>query len=82
MMTESPETLEGRILAHRKILARVLAMLAAGRGGAELLEDIKDRRHLELHEEDPGAVPDPGLAVEGAVADEMRLVLELARASR
>jgi len=81
-MTESPETLEGRIIAHRKILARVIAALAAEKGGAELLDYLKDRRHLQLHEEDPGAVPDPGLAIEGAIADEVRQVLELARSGR
>ena len=78
-MTETPETLEGRIMAHRKILARIVQALASGPGGPELLDDLKDRRHLELHAEDPGAVPDPALAIEGAIADEMRQVLDLAR---
>jgi len=81
-MTETPETLEGRIIAHRKILARVIAAMAAGKGGPELLDYLKDRRHLEFHEEDPGAVPDPGIAIEGAIADEIRQILELARSRR
>lgn len=81
-MTDTPETLEGRILAHRKILARVLQVLASGKGGESLIEDLKDRRQLELHEEDPGAVPDPALAIEGALADEVRQVLDLARSGR
>ena len=79
-MTDMPETTEGRILAHRKILARILQALATGKAGPELLDDLKDRRQLELHEEDPGAVPDPALAIEGAIADEMRQVLDLVRA--
>jgi hypothetical protein len=81
-MTDTPETLEGRILAHRKILARMLQVLASGKGGESLIEDLKDRRQLELHEEDPGAVPDPALAIEGALADEVRQVLDLARSGR
>lgn len=81
-MAETPETTEGRILAHRKILARILHALAAGKGGADLIDELRDRRQLELHEEDPGAVPDPALAIEGAVADEVRQVLELARSGR
>jgi hypothetical protein len=79
-MTDTPETTEGRILAHRKILARILHALAAGRTGPDILDELKDRRQLELHAEDPGAVPDPALAIEGAIADEMRQVLDLARA--
>ena len=81
-MTETPGTTEGRILAHRKILARILHALATDKGAAELLDELRDRRQLELHAEDPGAVPDPALAIEGAVADEVRQVLELARSGR
>jgi hypothetical protein len=81
-MTETPETIEGRLLAHRKILARLLQAVANGKGGPELLAELKDRRQLELHQEDPGAVPDPALAIEGAVADEIRQVLDLARSGR
>jgi hypothetical protein len=81
-MTETPETLEGRVIAHRKILARLVAAVASGTGGPEILDYLKDRRHLELHDEDPGAVPDPGMAIEGALADEVRQVLDLARSGR
>lgn len=81
-MSETPETLEGRVIAHRKILARVIAVLTSGKGGPELLDYLKDRRHIESHEEDPGAVPDPGIAIEGAMADEVRQVLDLARSGR
>jgi len=81
-MTETQDTLEGRIIAHRKILAQVVAAVASGGGGPEILDYLKDRRHLELHEEDPGAVPDPGLAIQGAIADEVRQVLDLARSGR
>jgi hypothetical protein len=81
-MTDTPETIEGRLLAHRKILARLLQAVTAGKGGPELLDELKDRRQLELHQEDPGVVPDPALAIEGAIAEEIRQVLELARTGR
>ena len=81
-MADSPETLEGRILAHRKILARIVAAMAEGPNGVDLHAALNDRRHLELNDEDPGAVPDPGLAIEGAIADEVRRVLDLARSGR
>lgn len=81
-MTMTAETLEGRIIAHRKILARLLAAVADGGGGPGILDDLDDRRHLELHEEDPGAVPDAAFAIEGALADEVRQVLDLARTGR
>jgi hypothetical protein len=81
-MAETPETLEGRLIAHRRILARLVQAVASGESGPALLDDLDDRRRLDLHAEDPGAVPDPALAIQGAVAEEIRQVLALARPGR
>lgn len=69
--------LEGRLLAHRQILGAIVAELSAREGGAERITDLLERRQVfQGFEEDPGAVPDPGMAVEAALSDEMRLVSE------
>ncbi|KAA9010451.1 hypothetical protein [Histidinibacterium aquaticum] len=70
------EALEGRILAQRKVLARILAHLNA----AELDTFLSDRDHIEAHEEDPGSDPDGSFALEHALADELsKLRDEVAR---
>lgn len=80
-MTVTLETLEGRILAQRKVLARLVAALE-GRPGEELREYLRDRSHMIGDEEDPGAVPGEGLSIEGALADEMHHISEAAEAHR
>ena len=71
-MPETPETLEGRVLAHRRVLAALL-----GRH-PDLHDTLREMAEAPLHEEDPGAVPDPAFATEGALADEARRLLDLA----
>lgn len=78
--TESRETLEGRLLAQRKVLARIVAVLARGDHDRDVLDWLRERAHARLQEEDPGAVPDAGFAIEGALADEIGRVLALAEA--
>lgn len=75
-MTETPETLDGRLLAQRKLLARIVAAM-----DSEALDAfLADRDHLEAHEEDPGIEPDSTYAVESALADELRAIAaEVAR---
>ena len=69
------ETLEGRLFAQRKVLARLLAELKS----ADLDAFLAERDHVEAGEEDPGAIPDPAFAVEAAMADEIRQIREAAR---
>lgn len=73
----SNESLEGRLLAHRQILAAIVAELSAREGGASAIEELfRSRETFQDGHEDPGAVPDPGLAIEAALSDEMRRVAE------
>lgn len=75
MAAMSNESLEGRILAHRQILGAIVADLAASGGGTGRVADLlRSRENFQDGHEDPGAVPDPGLAIEAALSDEMRLV--------
>ena len=80
-MTVTIETLEGRLLAQRKVLARLVATFE-GPAGDDLREYVRDRSHMSGHEEDPGAVPGEGLSIEGALADEMHHISEAAEAHR
>lgn len=78
MSPSSPEALEGRILAQRKILVELLARFA--RTDPSVLQALEDRAVFRDHEEDPGvADPSPEFAIEAAVAEEVRLILEGAR---
>lgn len=72
------ETLEGRLLAQRKVLARLLVELQ----GDALDDFLAHRDHVEEYSEDPGAVPDPAFAVEAAMAEEIRLIREAAERFR
>ncbi|SIQ04030.1 hypothetical protein SAMN05421641_10323 [Paracoccus thiocyanatus] len=71
--------LEGRLIAQRRILMRLLGGLPA-ESRAGLLDWLEERAVLRDGQEDPGAVPAEGAALELALADEMRLMRqELAR---
>ncbi|ROT97751.1 hypothetical protein [Histidinibacterium lentulum] len=67
----STDAFEGRLLAQRKILARLLTHL----GDAELRAFLEERSQLSAHEEDPGSDPDPAYALESALAEEMQAIL-------
>ena len=68
--------LEGRLLAHRKLLARLLAGCPA-ETRAEIREWLAGQEVLPDGQEDPGAVPDEGLAVELALSDELGRISRL-----
>lgn len=72
----TPETIEGRLIAQRKILARLIALLPEGAGRDALFDHLALREVMADGQEDPGAVPAPGVAIELAVADENRLILQ------
>ncbi len=71
-MSVSVEALEGRLLAQRKILARILMQL----GDTRLDEFLSARDHFDGGDEDPGSEPDPSYAVEAALAEELRSLAE------
>ncbi|MGZ9811821.1 hypothetical protein ACXN5S_15260 [Pseudoroseicyclus sp. H15] len=72
-MTISNETLEGRILAQRKLLVRIVAALDS----PEIDAFLAERDHVELQSEDPGADPDPAFSIEQSLADELKLIRRL-----
>ncbi|WP_347267782.1 hypothetical protein [Paracoccus sp. (in: a-proteobacteria)] len=65
--------LEGRVIAHRRVLMRLLA-LAPPAAQAGMLDWLEERQLMHDGQEDPGAVPAEGAALELALADELRLL--------
>ena len=77
MDTTSPQTNEGRIIAQRKVLALVLSRLA--QSDPSILDALDGQTVPQGYEEDPGVEPSIEFAIENAIADELRLILEAAR---
>ena len=73
MTDTNPSALEGRILAHRRILSRLIAALPE-QDRAPLLDWMSAREVMRDGQEDPGAVPTEGSALELAMADEFSRV--------
>lgn len=78
-MSHSTATLEGRLMAQRKLLARLIAALQTGRGADDVVAFLEEHVQFQAHEEDPGAVPSEELSIEFAIYDEMRLILDASR---
>ena len=77
MDATSPQTNEGRIIAQRKVLALILSRLA--QSDPSVLDALDGQTVPSSHEEDPGVEPSLEFAIENAIADELRLILEAAR---
>jgi hypothetical protein len=77
MMTRlSEETFEGRLIAHRRLLAMIIVELSAEGRGETLLSFLRQRDVLQDGQEDPGAVPTEALDFALAIADEFLQVEE------
>lgn len=74
----SAESLEGRIIAHRKLLALLVAHLPQGAQAAAVRTFLDERSAVQDGQEDPGAAPTLENALLLAQADELRLIAERA----
>lgn len=73
--------LEGRILAHRRLLAQLLAILPEAEW--KLMADwLSESTLLQDGQEDPGAVPIEGLELELTMAEEYRELAALTQGLR
>lgn len=70
------QTLEGRLLAHRRVLQLIVAELATIPAGERLGAQLQARSTFQDGQEDPGAVTGIGTALELAVAEEIRAIAE------
>ena len=70
---------EGRLIAHRKLLARLLAA-SSEEMQLKVGAWLSARESLADGQTDPSAVPDDGLALEIAMSDELHEISEMAHA--
>ncbi len=80
MSTLTANDLEGRLNAHRELMIDILAAMIGGEVTiTQFLRRLRDDATFKANEEDPGAIPDIGFAIENAAARELRTILEAAR---
>jgi len=70
------EAVEGRLLAHRRILQLIVGEIAGGMAGERIEALLRERSTLQDGQEDPGAVESAGMGIELAVAEEFRRIVE------
>ena len=78
------DILEARILAHRRLLIGLVAMLAEDQRYRAGIETLLSENEIPMdHEEDPGIVPGDAFAEQSRSAGEISAILRqgLARAS-
>lgn len=68
--------LEGRLLAHRRLLVELLRALPDNRQ-AEMMDWLEERAIYQDGQEDPGAVTGAGIELELARADEFQVLKRL-----
>ena len=68
--------MEGRLLAHRRILQLIVGELAGSSAGDRIELLLRERLTLQDGQEDPGAVEAAGLGVELAVVEEFRRIVD------
>lgn len=72
-MTATLDGLEGRLMAQRQILARLIQAQ-----GDTLTEWLRDKSVVEIPEEDPGVGDaSSAFAIEANLAEEMRQILDI-----
>jgi hypothetical protein len=77
--TPSPEMIDGRLNAYRRLLVGLMAHVARDAEGWALLEAMaRDTETVSDHEEDPGVVPDAGFAAQNLADEEIHAVITAA----
>ncbi len=75
-----PPAAEGALLAHRRLIEAVFAVLVADHAdGHGVIDDVERRIGAPDGQEDPGAVPDRAFAVERAAEAEIARTLRAVR---
>jgi hypothetical protein len=78
MIEVSTDTFEGRLVAQRKLLGVLVAEFSRQSGNDRLWQFLRERQTPRDNQEDPGAVPSEGLEFALSMADEFRLIEEVA----
>ncbi|KQV38331.1 MULTISPECIES: hypothetical protein [unclassified Rhizobium] len=81
MQTPTPDQIDARINAHRRLLVALIAYIARDEKGLAFLEGLLcDTEIVSDHEEDPGIEPDSGFAAQQIGDEEMRAIVKAALA--
>ncbi|WP_103336320.1 hypothetical protein [Pseudotabrizicola formosa] len=72
--TLSPEAIEGRLLAQRKVLALILSRLLHQEGARDLRDALDTLSVMQDHQEDPGSILDGPEVIQSAMAVEIRAI--------
>ena len=72
----SRESIEGQLMAHRKILSLILAHLQRSGGADDLMAALDTLSVMQDHQEDPGAVIGGAEAIEAALAQALADVVQ------
>jgi hypothetical protein len=79
MNQPSPEQLEGKFNAHRKLFIALMAFIAQSAEGRAFLDQLgRDSESVSDHEEDPGIEPDGGFAAQQIADDEIQSIVKAA----
>ncbi|WP_410217401.1 hypothetical protein [Paracoccus sp. (in: a-proteobacteria)] len=76
MTDQAIATLEARLDAQRRLLARLVAAMDEG-ARQPVMDWLAQRETMRDGQEDPGAVPTDGLGQGLAVSEEFRMILRL-----
>ena len=76
----NPHEMEARLNAHREVLISLLSALVHDERYAAIFDELQRDTQFMDGEEDPGIVPSKAYASETHAADEIRLLLDAARA--
>ncbi|WP_116087413.1 hypothetical protein [Tropicimonas sp. IMCC34011] len=74
-MSEMSGTIEGRLLAQRKVLSMILSHLSASGNAESLMDRLRQESTFEGFEEDPGEGEGCAFAIEESLAEEIRAIL-------
>ena len=76
----NPHEMEARLNAHREVLIAIMSALVDDERYTAIFDEMQRDTQFMDGEEDPGIVPSKAYASETHAADEIRLLLEAARA--
>lgn len=76
----TPEAMEGKLNAYRGVLISLLSILVKDHRYKAMFDELEADTLFMDGEEDPGIIPSDGFAIDAVAADEIRSLIEAARA--
>lgn len=76
----TPEAMEGKLNAYRGVLISLLSILIKDEKYAAMFDELEADTLFMDGEEDPGIIPSDGFAIDTVAADEIRSLIDAAKA--